>query len=595
MWVCAILLLSTIWDDLASIALLPPELREVSGMGVMKIFDELPIGYANFLDSASSLRAFQWLTIIVLFLGIIGWRTRVMIPLSAICAFVFNGILRDYTFFWHQNLIPIYVLIVLSLTPCGDGWSVDRLRKVALGQPVPDAGKTSPLYGWARYACWVAIALPYAAAGMSKIRSAGLLWVSATNMRNMLYEQSLYPRAGNWSISLSLGSAPDIVFVLLGIAGSFGEIVMISLLFSRVARRIYPAIMIFMHIGIIFLMNIVFLDLILILLVFYDFTNVRKKIGTWLRAKNQLQLLYDGNCPLCRRTVRILTCLDLFRRLEFHDFRRLDIDAYTDRHNLNLRPEDLEKQMYAISHGRAYGGFSGYRVIALALPVFWPIAPFLFLPGATALGKGVYQFVARNRLRLVSCDSMCPTEGAEAGIVKLATPSAIPCYNFYFGLALAGLIAFMGSIWVQRIEYYPFTAMPMFTGVRNSVVTYFKTIGHYESGKISPIYLEDTIGAMSINSRYEPLFYLCLSAESRDLDTCKKTLAVLGSVYNNRTRPGEKLSRYEIQRWKWDFGSNPKDPNHGKLDARFVVDIPSDGSFKKNSAQAQHQVMTGNP
>jgi len=31
------------------------------------------------------------------------------------------------------------------------------------------------------------------------------------------------------------------------------------------------------------------------------------------------------------------------------------------------------------------------------------------------------------------------------------------------------------------------------------------------------------------------------------------------------------------------------------LDARFVVDIPSDGSFKKNSAQAQHQVMTGNP
>ena len=297
MWVCAILLLSTIWDDLASIALLPPELREVSGMGVMKIFDELPIGYANFLDSASSLRAFQWLTIIVLFLGIIGWRTRVMIPLSAICAFVFNGILRDYTFFWHQNLIPIYVLIVLSLTPCGDGWSVDRLPKVALGQPVPDAGKTSPLYGWARYACWVAIALPYAAAGMSKIRSAGLLWVSATNMRNMLYEQSLYPRAGNWSISLSLGSAPDIVFVLLGIAGSFGEIVMISLLFSRVARRIYPAIMIFMHIGIIFLMNIVFLDLILILLVFYDFTNVRKKIGTWLRAKNQLQLSLEASRP----------------------------------------------------------------------------------------------------------------------------------------------------------------------------------------------------------------------------------------------------------------------------------------------------------
>src|SRR4030095_11931297 len=247
-------------------------------------------------------------------------------------------------------------------TPCGDGWSVDRMRKVSLGHPVPEPERTSSVYGWARYACWVAIALPYVEAGLSKLRSAGVDWMSATNMKNMLFEQTLYPRAGNWSIALSLASAPDIVFVVLGIAGSVGEVMMIWLLFSRIARRIYPALMIFMHIGIVFLMNIVFFDLILILLVFYDFTRVVTRGGKWLNATSRLQVLYDGFCPLCRRTVRILTCLDLFRRLDFQDLRHLDIAAYNRRHKLNLRQEDLEKEMYVISAGRSSSGFFAYRV-----------------------------------------------------------------------------------------------------------------------------------------------------------------------------------------------------------------------------------------
>src|SRR3989442_8684862 len=71
-WVCFILLVSTLWEDLPSFALLPLELRE--DMGLMKIFDALPIGYQSFLTSGASLRLFQWLTILLLFLAMIGWR-----------------------------------------------------------------------------------------------------------------------------------------------------------------------------------------------------------------------------------------------------------------------------------------------------------------------------------------------------------------------------------------------------------------------------------------------------------------------------------------------------------------------------------------
>jgi predicted DCC family thiol-disulfide oxidoreductase YuxK len=572
-WVCFILLISTLWEDLPSFALLPLELRE--DMGVMTIFDKLPIDYRSFLTSEVKLLLFQWLTILLLFLAMIGWRTRVVVPLSTLCVLVLNGILREYSGYWHQNLVPIYVLAVLSFTPCGDGWSVDRLRKVSLGLPVPDPERTASVYGWARYACWVAIVLPYVAAGLTKLRAAGIDWMSAINMKNMLLEQTLYPRAGNWSISLSLASAPDIVFVVLGIAGSVGEVMMILPLFSRVARRIYPAVMIFMHIGIVFLMNIVFLDLMLILLVFYDFTSVLTRFGKWLSAASRLQVLYDGFCPLCRRTVRILTCLDLFRRLDFQDFRRLDIADYNRRHQLNLCPEELEKAMYVIAEGRSFSGFLAYRVLSLAVPVFWPLVPFLFLPGASALGTVLYRFVARNRHQLVTCNSSCSVEVSETEILTFTPPSSSGRYNAAYGLTIVGLIAVMGSIWALRLEYYPLTAMPMFASARQSVVTYFKTLGHRESGAISPIYLEDSLGAVSINSRYESLFAFCFSDKPRDLEICKKTLSVLGSAYNKKTPPGKKVTQYEIQRWTWDFVSNPHDPHYGTLDARMIFDTSS--------------------
>jgi len=117
--------------------------------------------------------------------------------------------------------------------------------------------------------------------------------------------------------------------------------------------------------------------------------------------------------------------------------------------------------------------------------------------------------------------------------------------------------------------------MPMFASVRPSIVTYFKTLGHRESGVISPIYLEDSLGAMSINSRYEPLFSFCFSDEPHNLEICKKTLNVLGIAYNKKTPPGEKVAQYEIQRWKWDFVANPQDSNYGTLDARIILDISS--------------------
>jgi len=412
MWTCAVLLLMTSLEDLASIALLPVETRNPKGM--LEYFYRLPIGFERLVTSETSLGVFQLLTELLLVLGLVGWRTRIVIPLAAFCHFLLSGIIIDHSFFWHQNLVLLYVMLVLAFTPCGDGWSVDRLRKVYQGRAVPSADHTSAVYGWSRYTCWVMIALPYVANGLSKLQDGGLFWWNPTNMRSMLYGDALKPREFDWALSLHLGSAPDILFALLGIVALLTELSFGIVLFSRVARRILPVAAMMMHIGIFLLQRILFLDLILLQFVFFDFTPIRKAIGVRLAIKRgRLQVLYDGLCPLCCRTVRLLTCFDLFSRLEFLDFRRLDLNEYNRSHMHNLALKDLEEEMYVIIQGQTYRGFYGYRRIALALPAMWPLAPWLFLPGISFLGAFIYRFVARNRLQLLWCDSHCPVRPSE--------------------------------------------------------------------------------------------------------------------------------------------------------------------------------------
>src|SRR5262245_635775 len=300
MWTCAVLLLTTSLEHFSSIALLPVEMRGHGG--AIGFLYSLPTGYAAFVRSESTLRAFQWIMELILVLGAIGWHTRVVIPLGALCHFLLLGTLVDYSFFWHQNLVLLYLMVGLSFTPCGDGFSIDRLLKVYRNQVSSDAEVASPIYGLSRYACWMVIALPYVQAGLSKLRDGGLLWWSAANMRANLYGDTLNPREFNWSFSLSLTRAPDMLFAALGIFTIIAELSVGMVLFSRLARRICPVLAMMMHLGILLLQRILFLDLILIQFVFFDFSRILKAIRERLaRRRGPVQILYDGSCPLCQR------------------------------------------------------------------------------------------------------------------------------------------------------------------------------------------------------------------------------------------------------------------------------------------------------
>src|SRR5271167_3018384 len=118
-------------------------------------------------------------------------------------------------------------------------------------------------------------------------------------------------------------------------------------------------------------------------------------------ADRRACVLYDGQCPLCLKSVALLRRLDWLKRLRYLDART---PAALPEHARALRPERLLEEMHLLTGGgRIYHGFASFRWMAWRLPLLWSVAPLLYFPGVPWLGQRLYLWVARNRFHLVPC------------------------------------------------------------------------------------------------------------------------------------------------------------------------------------------------
>lgn len=106
-------------------------------------------------------------------------------------------------------------------------------------------------------------------------------------------------------------------------------------------------------------------------------------------------LLFDGKCNACQLAARRMHQLDLGHpRLAFlslHD-ERVGI-RYPE-----LTYDDLMAQMYVVdTSGTCHGGADAVRYLSRRLPLLWPLAPLLHIPGTANLWRRAYRLVARNR------------------------------------------------------------------------------------------------------------------------------------------------------------------------------------------------------
>lgn len=244
-WVFLILIAHVVSEDLAGIALLPAVLRRP--MGLMSLCHAVP-GWDLIYSSATALVALKVVTIAAMGAAMAGWKTRWSVPCAALLGLLCGGIVREYSYFFHQSIVPLQLAIVLSFLPCGDGFSVDQFqRQRTCGQSA--LGKTAE-YGWSRYACWVLIAGAYLSAGLSKLRHGGWTWWNGLNLKNIILTDTMEPKPYDWGLERFLAELPLEVFAVLGLVGLLTEVSYGAVLVSRPARLVMPLLAAGLHLGI---------------------------------------------------------------------------------------------------------------------------------------------------------------------------------------------------------------------------------------------------------------------------------------------------------------------------------------------------------
>jgi predicted DCC family thiol-disulfide oxidoreductase YuxK len=178
------------------------------------------------------------------------------------------------------------------------------------------------------------------------------------------------------------------------------------LIWVKIVRPLLLAGVVALHLGIAF-MSPGLTEFALVMIA----ANLAFVSGAWLRrlatGSNQpnLRVLFDGACPRCRASMALITAADPDRVVEPVDLTAIDVARIDSR----LTREDCMRSMHVVSNtGRISAGFDAVRSLTAGLPLFWPLAAIGFLPGVAWLGRRVYNSVAANRPRDVSCtDDVC--------------------------------------------------------------------------------------------------------------------------------------------------------------------------------------------
>lgn len=113
-------------------------------------------------------------------------------------------------------------------------------------------------------------------------------------------------------------------------------------------------------------------------------------------------VIYDGNCRFCRSQIALLrwiACGSAVRFVSLHD------PAVADQFP-EISAEQLHAEMYTVDRqGHARGGADAVRFLSRRLPLLWPLALVLHIPGSLPLWRSLYAFVARHRYRIAgSCE-----------------------------------------------------------------------------------------------------------------------------------------------------------------------------------------------
>jgi len=238
-------------------------------------------------------------------------------------------------------------------------------------------------------------------ATISKLVNGGLDWMNGYTLQYYLIRDGL-----RWGIDLGvwLGQQHDAVLLLSWVTILFEGSFFLVLVFPMLAW-IYIPVGVAFHIGIYLTQRADFFTFIALYVVFIQWVPLCKALAHRLRflePRKKPEIFFDGQCPLCIRSMTVIRYFDWFNRLSFADLEtqwpRLK-ECYP-----GLSLEDCRREIHVlISDESVHKGFFAFREILWYLPPLWPLLVAFYFPLASTVGPKLYSLVASKRLRFQRC------------------------------------------------------------------------------------------------------------------------------------------------------------------------------------------------
>jgi predicted DCC family thiol-disulfide oxidoreductase YuxK len=339
----------------------------------------------------------QWVAFHVLFLlccaaFMLGWRTAWMKWIVLIGQISYHH--RDVNLTYGVDHILACLLFILCVAPVGRAMSLDRVRDVRAAKrldltarPPPHA---SPWAGACTRLMQIQIAVLFFYSAIAKV---GSTWWNGDAVWYLFSTTEYYQ-----PVLLDLFARHYWLVNIGTYATVLAEVAFPFLIWQRRSRPYMLAAAIFLHLLIAVFMRLFYFSSVMIMghMSFVRPEWLTRLGEAWKRRTSPMEMIYDGRCGFCVRSMAWLLAFDGLGQISIRDFRTDPSPVVSD--------AQVERALYLVlPDGRALPGFEAYRYVVLRVPGLWWQVPLFYIPVLSRFfGHRVYEWVAANRGRLSS-------------------------------------------------------------------------------------------------------------------------------------------------------------------------------------------------
>jgi len=340
-----------------------------------------------FVSAPWQLTAFHFVFLACCLALMLGWRTPPVKWLVLIAQISLDH--RNPMFLYGVDKILAALLFILCLAPIGRALSLDRVRAVRAAKRADLAATLPPFQSEWTGAC----------TRLMQVQMAVLFFYSAVAKAGEDWRYgdavwAVFTTDEHFSPFILGIFASHYWLVNLATYGTlFIELAFPFLVWQRVTRPFLLAGAMFLHLQFAILMGLFYFSFVMMT---GHMSFVRPEwlahLGAWWkRARGDMEMIYDGRCSFCIRSMAWFLAFDVLSQIRVRDFRRNPSPLVAD--------AQLEKALYLVlPDGRALPGFEAYRYVVLRVPGLWCHVPFCYVPFASRLiGVPLYNWIAANR------------------------------------------------------------------------------------------------------------------------------------------------------------------------------------------------------